>query len=120
MIEILIEVLVDLFGEVLLDIVVHAVGGRRESPAVLRLLFFASMGGVVGALSLLVLPRHFIRSSDLRLVALAITPIVAGALFSWVGRSRRKRDRQASALEAFWPAFSCALAMAVVRYFGAR
>jgi hypothetical protein len=119
-IEILIEVFVDLFGEVLLDVVVHAVGARRGSSAVLRLLFFALMGAVTGALSLLVLPRHFIRSADLRLVALAVTPIVAGALFSWVGRSRRKRDREASALESFWPAFSFALAMAVVRYFAAR
>ena len=121
MIEFLLELIVELAGETLLDVAIHAVGeSSRTRRAIARLLFFASAGAVAGGVSLLVLPRHFIRSRQMQLVALAVTPIVAGALFANVGRVREKHNKRVSSLEEFWSAFAFALAAAIVRYLAAR
>ena len=121
MLELIFEVIAYVFGEVLFDLAFHWVG--TSDSAIRRLLlivFFAFCGALIGGLSLLPFPEHLIRSSDLRLASLVLTPIVAGTLFALYGRGRLRKGKEISALEEFWPAFSFALAIAVVRYFGAE
>lgn len=120
MIEVILELLLTLFGETLLDSLVHKFAGSdRAMRMALRIVTFAILGAFAGALSLLLFPVHFIRDANLRLVTLILTPFLAGTLFAFVGRQRLRHDKYVSGLETFWPAYSFALAMAVVRYFGA-
>lgn len=120
MIEVVLELLLTLFGETLLDSLVHKFAGSdRAMRMALRIVIFAGLGAFVGGLSLLLFPIHFIRDADLRLVTLIVTPFLAGAIFAGVGRRRLRHEKHVSALETFWPAYAFALAMALVRYFGA-
>jgi len=120
MIEILFELILQLFGEVLVDLIIHAIGSAdREAKRLIRIVVYALLGAIVGAISILIFPTHMIRSAPLRWVALVLIPLFAGAVFAMVGRSRDRRGKPVSALETFMPAYAFALAMAVVRHFAA-
>ena len=112
MIEIILELLVGLFGEGLIE-------SPKARRAVVRLMVFTFLGAAIGAASLLVFPTHFIRNQSLRAASLLVTPIIAGVTFATIGRLRADELKAVSALEAFWPAFAFALAMAIARFLGA-
>jgi hypothetical protein len=121
MVEFLFEVVIGLFGEGLLDVIAHLAGeSKRGWRRLMLILAFAALGAIVGALSLLLFPVHFIRGEGARLAYLAIAPLIAGATFALVGRRRERKGKRVVRLESFWPAFTFALAMALVRYFGAE
>src|SRR5688500_18546512 len=120
MIELVIELLITFFGESLLDLAAHALGrSDRAHQTLLRMIVFAVLGAIVGGVSLVLFPTHFIRDAGLRIASLVLTPLVVAAAFAWIGGRRERKGKHVSALEAFWPAYTFALAMAVVRYFGA-
>ncbi|HEX7151900.1 MAG TPA: hypothetical protein VF618_10460 [Thermoanaerobaculia bacterium] len=117
--EFIAELLLELFAEGLLDLGSHALDDSVHARRILRVVLSAAAGAAVGGLSLLVFPDHFIRSAALRLASLIVTPLLAGGVFAAIGRRRVRKGKRASALEAFLPAFVCALALALVRYYGA-
>jgi hypothetical protein len=121
MLEFLFELVAQLIGELLVDLTVHAVGESRTAVRrIAQIAVYAALGAAVGAVSLFVLPVHFIKDDELRLLALIAIPVIAGVFFSAVGRRRQRKGKDVSALEAFLPASSFAAAMAAVRYFGAE
>ena len=121
MIELLLELLLEILGWGFFDIAAHLVGeSDRAQRTVINIVIFSLLGAALGAGSLVLLPTHMIRDPNLRLASLVGTPFVAGILFSFIGNRRERKGKPVTTLEAFWPAFSFALAMAVVRYFGAE
>lgn len=120
MLELILELLLELFGEAIFDAATHSVrDSGRVRRTVVRVLFFGAAGAAIGALSVVLVPVHLIRDADVRLLAVVLTPITAGIVFAAAGRRRRRKGKRVTGLEAFWPAFAFALAMALVRYFGA-
>src|SRR6185312_17550550 len=75
------------------------------------------LGLIAGAVSLLVFPRSFIASRELRLLNLIVTPLVAGETMRQIGKLRERRGQTLVKLDRFFYAFAFALAMALVRYF---
>lgn len=121
MIEILLELLLEVLGWGFLDIAAHFAGeSDRARRILISIVIFSILGAALGAGSLVLLPAHMIRDPNLRLASLVATPFISGILFSFIGRRRERKGKPVTNLEAFWPAFSFALAMAVVRYFGAE
>jgi hypothetical protein len=120
-IELLLELLLEVLGWGFFDIAVHIVGeSDRARRILLNIVIFSLLGAALGAGSLVLLPAHMVRDPKLRLASLLATPFIAGILFSFIGRRRERKGKPVTTLEAFWPAFSFALAMAVVRYYGAE
>lgn len=120
MLELAMELILELFGEGLLDVALHAVGeSERARRRARRIVLFAFVGAGIGALSLLVFPELVIADPTLRVSSLVLSPLLAGLTLAIVGRRRRRDARLVTSLESFWPAFTFALAMAAVRYFGA-
>ena len=71
MIEVILELLLTLFGESLVDWLVHKFAGSDRAMRMAALIvIFAILGAAAGALSLLLFPVHFIRDANLRLVTL--------------------------------------------------
>jgi len=120
LVELVLELLVELFGETLIDVAVHRFGGGETGRTTARIILFALLGAAIGAASLFLFPAHFIRTAGLRITSVLLTPILAGAAFAWIGGRRERKGKPVSSLEAFWPAYAFALAMAVVRYYGAE
>lgn len=120
MIELLFEILLQVFVEFFGDAIVHLLPTERRTwNAILAFIGYAAAGVAIGYLTVLVFPVHFISDPLIRWINLALTPIAIGALMSWVGRVRRNRDQRVVGLERFVYAYVFALAIALTRFLAA-
>lgn len=124
--EFLFEILLQFFGELLLQVIfealaelgVHSLSNTLKQPrsAVLSSIGFVLWGTIAGGLSLLIAPKSLISDVAFRQVNLILTPLLAGAIMMWIGRQRDKRGQVLVRLDRFGYAFIFAFAMALVRY----
>jgi hypothetical protein len=113
------ELILQLFGEFLMEIGLRSLAEVFENRTVqnplLAVLGYAIMGTILGGLSLLAFPRHFIQNQQLRLLATILTPVVSGLCMSALGAWRRKKGQRLIRLDSFAYGFVFALAMAIIR-----
>ncbi|HYK05643.1 MAG TPA: hypothetical protein VE974_28095 [Thermoanaerobaculia bacterium] len=113
--ELVLQIVVELFGEALLHSFSESTGARR----LFTLLGYALLGAVFGALTITFMPAHLIRNPDLRIANVVMTPLLVAALMSWIGATRRRKEKRVVRMEEFTHAYAFALSFAVARYFGA-
>jgi len=114
------ELLLQIVGQILFELGIHAVGQVFEDRKC-RNPWFAGIGNCIlgvlaGFLSLLIFHHSLAKHETFRLANLIITPIAAGSLMWLIGYWRTKRDRKTISLESFWQGFIFALGMALVRF----
>ena len=124
--EVLLEFLFQIFGEVLLQLFIEALVElgmhslaetvQRPRHPVYAAIGFVLLGLIAGAVSLLVLPHSPIAAPQLRLANLIVTPVVIGLVMMLVGRLRAKRGQDLVRLDRFGYAFLFAFAMGLVRF----
>src|SRR5262245_3388342 len=88
-----------------------------EAFAVRKSLRWLFLGWVLGALSFLFRPAHFIPFPLLRTFALVLSPALCGFLMMKLGRAMENKNRPRSSLEHFGPSFCFAFGLGSVRYF---
>ena len=123
--EFLLEVLFELFGEVILQLGFEFLARfgmpfvttpfRRAAHPLVAGLGYAALGGVAGGLSLWLLPALFIRSHALQVANALVTPLLCASVMSALGAWRRRHDRQTVLLDRFAYSFIFAFAMALLR-----
>jgi hypothetical protein len=129
--EALLEVFLQLFGELLIQLFfegvseagAHSFGQRHEGKPVnpfLASIGYVLFGAILGLVSLGLFPSGFITNPTLRVLNLVMTPLLAGGVMILVGKWRRRRNQELVRLDRFGYAFLFALAMAVVRYLGVK
>lgn len=125
--EIVFEILIQGGAEIIAELVTHKTRKRRRArgieprpmPPVLAQLLWLALGALMGAGSLILFPHLFIRSEDMRMANLAVTPLVLGALMALLGRKRLANGEETVPLDKFSNAALFALGMAGIRfYFG--
>src|SRR5687767_546055 len=107
---------VEIFGDVLLHGLAES---KRVRNAVFAFVLYLATGAIVGWLSLLVFPSHFIQDAQYRLLNVVLTPIAVGAIMAFVGYVRQEGEKRVVRLEQFIFAYAFAVAMAAVRFFWA-
>ena len=128
--EVLIELLIELFGGLIMEGLAElisrfwvAVAKEQPNPSIVHLprAIVCQLAGIAaGALSLCFASQHIITSPALRLHNHAHTPLImASALVAW-GRFRQKHDRDRTPLNRFVCAYSFAICYMLVRFFFAR
>ena len=110
-VELIVQVLLEFFGQLLFD---HEFKRSPENRT-WRIGFYVFIGLVLGLVSLLVLPRHWLGDPTLRIAALILNPIIIGFLMMRVGRWRRSRKGAAFGLENFWSAWALAFSFGLMR-----
>ena len=119
LLEIFFEFLIEVFGGVLLDVVLHLssrfVRAREAVNALLTLIMYFGLGLFVGWLSILIFPKAFVRSLNLHGISLLITPVLAGFTMSAIGWIRQRQGKLLIRLETFSCGFIFAFAMALIR-----
>ena len=127
----MIEAFFEIFFELILQLVVEYLTSsglraplrKRKGPPASAWLAGAGylvLGALLGGVSLMVFPEHWVTDSDMRLLNLVITPVAAGLLMSAIGSWRRRRGRDLLRLDQFTHGWLFAFALALVRHFGAQ
>ncbi len=124
--EIIFEILFQFFGELLLQIVFEILAElglhgckeafKRPLNPIFAAVGYAIFGAIAGGLSLWWHPLHFTKTLGMRIAALILVPLAAGAIMSLIGSWRQRRDRLLIRLDRFAYGYLFALAMAVVRF----
>jgi hypothetical protein len=123
----MLELIVELLGELLLQFVFEAVSqalahlfGRRPTwPVVgpwLAIAGYALLGALCGALSVWLFPIFALPSAGVRVLNLVVTPVLVAAAVAWVGGWWRRRDDRTVRLDRFTYAYVFAFAMAAARF----
>jgi hypothetical protein len=124
MLEALLELLVEVLGEALFAVAgavvqaafEEAASDETQSHRALAAIGHVLMGGIAGAISLLVLRREVVAHLLIPGTSLIVAPICTGALLELLGRWWVRRGNVRMVLFTFWGGFSFALGMAVVRF----
>ena len=114
--EIFIEVFLQFLFEVLAECGLHAFKRKPLKNPALAASGYLIFGGILGGLSLLVLPSSFIAFPLGRIANLIISPLLVGLAMAWIGRWRSKRGNESIRLERFWYGALFALGLALVRF----
>jgi len=133
-VEIIVEILLQLFGflleifgeallqgafELLAELGFHGLAEpiKRRGPLnpFLAAVGYLLYGAMAGGLSLL-LPKLFIVPNVWRLANLIVTPVICGYAMASLGRFRTRRGSAAMRLDTFSYGYLFALGMALVRY----
>ncbi len=120
--EWLAELVVELVGEFLLALVLEF-GGRallapfRAEPSPwISCAGYLLLGGLLGGLSLWLMPHHLVQQPALRVFNLLLTPFAVGATMGWMGQWRARKGMRVLRLDRFAYGYLMALSLGLVRY----
>jgi VIT1/CCC1 family predicted Fe2+/Mn2+ transporter len=116
--ELLLEIGVQIFGELLVELVLRPLAAtfeKRPNP-VTAAFGYAMLGGIVGGLSLLLMPNHWLQNPGAQIANLIVSPIVAGIAMAIVGRWRESRGQELIRLDRFSYGYLFAFVSTLVRY----
>jgi VIT1/CCC1 family predicted Fe2+/Mn2+ transporter len=118
LLELLLELIFQVCGELLAELGLRSLAQpfQRQPNVWLAALGYLLLGGVVGALSVWLLPQHFTGEGWPRLANLVITPVLAGLAMAALGFWRARRGDVLLRIDRFACGYLFALAVAVVRY----
>jgi hypothetical protein len=89
---------------------------RPDVSPTLAVLGYAVLGAAVGAISLWPFPQSFLGPYPARLANLIVTPVIAGALMSFIGGRRQLKGEPLIRLDRFAYGVVFAFAMSLVRF----
>ena len=122
--ELLAELVLQIVFEGLCELGLHSVAEpfRRSKPKspVLAMIGCVFLGATAGGISLLLFPRQFISVVWLQVLNLLVTPIIAGAAMSSVGRWRSRNSQELILLDRFAYSACFAFVFAFVRFYWGR
>ena len=126
--EIILEIIVWLLIETLLpvstDFVVEfgfgdwldSLSKRATLGAVMTFVIYASLGLIIGCLSLLILPESFARSRSFPGISLIVAPLAAGTIMMFTDLLHQPVNEKRLQFTAFAHAFVFAFCMTLVRF----
>ncbi len=127
MIGFLLEALLNLVGEVLLQLLVEAaaelgwesvgqaLGRRRPANPVLAGFGLVILGAATGYASTLLLPKHLFGPSRFPGISLVVAPVATGSIMQALGNWRTSNRHTHSLLATFWGGALFAFAMLAAR-----
>jgi hypothetical protein len=108
---------VEFLGSLVLRAIEAVFDTSELKNPLLACLGYLVFGGAVGGLSLLLFPHPLVHRSRIHGLSLIASPVLAGLGMSFVGSSRRRRNKKVIQIESFGYGFAFAFGMAVVRFF---
>lgn len=118
MVELIFEILLEVFVEGLFELGLYSVQATRnkERNPVLAFVGYVIVGIICGFISLLIFKDYFITSKNLMIINLFLSPLIAGGLFVLLDRYRTKKGSEEVQLGKFLYGFIFAFMIALVRY----
>lgn len=123
LVEVVFEIVFALVVELLSTVGFHILGapfsGERAGP-VAKAFGYLAFGGILGGLSLLVMPEGQIQSELGQTLYAIGTPIMAGAMMAGIGWIRSKKEKPTVPIESFTYGLLFVLPIVVIRFFFAH
>ncbi len=123
-IEIVLELLINVFAELLfevgLTVLKESIRRNGASYPILACIGYALLGCVAGGLSLLVFPRQYMRSERYHGLGLLLIPILAGSVMAGLGAIKSKMGKRVIRLDTFSFGFVFAFFMTLTRFLYAK
>ena len=119
-VQFLVELLLQIIGEGGFEAAKQVVWPSHAPGARISGLLYVLAGVAIGGLSLVAFPSHFARTATLRLVVLALAPLLSAVLMHFGLGVLRSPFLGAARRQRFWWAYAFGLAFALVRFFYAR
>ncbi len=118
LVEILAEFLIQILGEAMIELGFHSIGEtfRRPANPWLASIGFCLLGALLGGLSLLVFPTHFISVGYIRLINILVIPVAVGLSMALLGVWRENRGDPVLRIDRFSFGYLFALLFALVRF----
>jgi hypothetical protein len=114
----LLQLVIEVFGEALLELglagIKEALGRENRNP-ILAAVGYLTLGGIVGAVSVLFMPRRMMAPGPLPGMSLIVAPAIAGVAMEAWGRFRRGRGHSTTNLATFLGGAAFALGVALAR-----
>lgn len=121
LVELLLEFLIQFFGEVLFELGWRSISApfRKQANPWLAAIGYAFFGAVCGGISLWLFPNHMVAHPVWRLLNLGITPVAAGLSMSLLGAWRANRGQELIRIDRFSFGYLFALCLGLVRFYWA-
>ena len=118
--EVLGELLLQAVGEALVEIGLHSMAApfRRPPNPWLAALGYAIFGAILGGVSVLVFPHHFV-PPPWRVLNLLLTPLLVGVFMAGMGAWRARRGQPTLLIDRFMYGYLFALPFGLVRFLAA-
>ena len=117
LVELLFEFVIQFVLEVLVEMGAHGLKrGRSPFHPSISVAIYVLLGGLLGWVSYLFFPQHFISHPYIRIVNLIVTPIAVGLALGAIGSWRAKRGIELVRLDKFAYGYTFALAFALARF----
>jgi hypothetical protein len=116
--ELLLQFILQIVGEALFELGLHALAEpfRRPANPWLAGLGYLLFGAIFGAISLWICPAYLVTAPALRWINLALTPLAAGGCMAGMGLWRVKRGQARLRMDRFSYGYLFALSLALVRF----
>ena len=119
--ELVVQLIIEPFGHLIAPYLDERSKRYSRSIALaVKIPLYSLFGFIIGGITILVMPQHFVKSQSGRLAALIIGPLAAGALMAYIGRLLESRGKRRTDFERFWYGLCFAFAYALTRFIGAR
>ena len=119
MLDILFEFLLEIFGEILLELGIGAFKAAFERPGrspIFATVGYLLLGLLLGGLSCLLMPYRVTREMAVPGLSLVVSPLLAGLVMHSWGQYRRRRGRVTTGLATFYGGGAFALGVALARF----
>jgi hypothetical protein len=123
LLEFLLQLLLEVFGEVLLELgigVFKSVFERQNREPVIAAVGYLLLGAVLGALSLWILPERLLRPAQIPGLSLVIAPLAGGVAMHLWGKYRRSHGHSTTNLATFHCGAALLFSYALVRFLWAN
>ena len=115
----LVQLVGELFGEMLLELVLGAYKAAFDRPSrnpVLAAIGYLVLGGIVGGVLVMTFPERLMPPPPRRGVSLVLAPIAGGAAMAAWGAFRRGRGHATSQLATWYGGAAFLFGLALVRF----
>jgi hypothetical protein len=122
--EELIVIIIQFFLELFFNLLTLPFGGpfykgeKERNHTIERCIFSGLLGLVLGWISLIIFPKAFIQNPQLRIMALFLSPVLAGFLSKAMAIHIHKKKDDVWPKRHFWYAFCLCSGYALVRFMG--